>query len=180
MSRIGSDADLPEGDEGFYSRWSSRKHEERQQSTVEQDAATEPAEVEPPALTDKDMPALDSLDDSSDYSGFLSSEVSDELRQLALRKLFHAADFNLCDGLDDYNDDFTCFTKLDHVVSGLQQLGSGDEPRTSDVYGSEQLSESPSPEQSSPAEVEAERSAPSNSVAAEPDIEHSDDDEVLS
>ena len=72
---------------------------------------------ERPVLTDADMPDLDTLDENSDYSGFLSPGVSDRLRKLALRKLFSSAGFNIRDGLDDYDDDFTRFTPLGDMVT---------------------------------------------------------------
>lgn len=109
-------ADLAEDGEGFLSRWSRRKHEASDAS----EEVHEPAmaiEPEPPPLTDADMPPIDSLDEGSDYSGFFSPGVSEELRQLALRKLFRSAAFNLRDGLDDYDDDFTTFAKLGDIVT---------------------------------------------------------------
>ena len=63
------------------------------------------------------MPALESLDENSDYSGFLSSGVSESLRRRALRKLFSSAVFNIPDGLDDYDDDFTSFAALGDIVT---------------------------------------------------------------
>lgn len=111
--------------ESALSRWSRRKAE----VLAEKDAATaapEPAEaaasvlVEPeeePLLTDADMPDIDSLTEESDFSPFMSPGVSDELRNLALRKLFRAPVFNLRDGLDEYDDDFTTFEKLGGIVT---------------------------------------------------------------
>ncbi len=57
------------------------------------------------------------MNESSDYSGFLSPEVSDELRRLALRKLFHLPEFNIKDGLDDYDEDFRSFEVLKDVIT---------------------------------------------------------------
>ena len=79
-----------------------------------------PAAVEEKALTDEDMPSLDTLDENSDYSGFLSPGVSEALRRRALRKLFSSAVFNIPDGLDDYDyddDDFTSFAALGDIVT---------------------------------------------------------------
>ena len=76
-----------------------------------------PAAVEEKALTDEDMPPLDTLDEDSDYSGFLSPGVSEALRRRALRKLFSSAVFNVPDGLDDYDDDFTSFAALGDIVT---------------------------------------------------------------
>lgn len=100
-------------------RWSRRKVEARDLPT-EPAASTPPAEVTepepPPELTDTDMPPIESLTESSDVSGFFSKQVSAELRRQALRKVFHLAKFNIRDGLDDYDDDFTNFEKLGEDV----------------------------------------------------------------
>jgi hypothetical protein len=110
-------------DEDFLSRWSRRKidaGQEDENPVLPQEAgAAEPVEAdeEPVVLTDEDMPSLEALDDDADYSGFLSSGVSEQLRKQALRKLFHAAKFNICDGLDDYADDYTKFEPLGDVIT---------------------------------------------------------------
>ena len=107
------------GDEDFLSRWSRLKHTQR---TDNMEAAQE---EEPQALVeqdefapcDEDMPAIETLTEESDYTGFLSPNVSEELRSLALRKLFHSTAFNVCDGLDDYAEDFTSFAKLGNIIT---------------------------------------------------------------
>ncbi len=116
-------ADAPD----FVSRWSRLKHEARQAGdsaavadadhAVSADSAgpNEPASA--PQPTDADMPSLDSLTYDSDYSDFLSPGVSEQLRKLALRKLFHNDVFNIRDGLDEYDDDFTHFEKLGDIVT---------------------------------------------------------------
>lgn len=71
---------------------------------------------EPIPLTDDDMPAIESLSEESDYSQFLSSGVSDELRNLALRKLFNLPQFNIVDGLNDYDEDFSKMPALSQEV----------------------------------------------------------------
>ncbi|MEW8560741.1 MAG: DUF3306 domain-containing protein [Candidatus Thiodiazotropha sp.] len=96
----------------FYDRWSERKQASRQAPVEQQEAV-----VEDKLPGDEDMPPLESLDENADYSGFLSPRVSDGLRQLALRKLFQSAAFNVCDGLDDYAEDFTSFEKLGDVMT---------------------------------------------------------------
>ena len=113
--------------ESTLSRWSRRKLEAQQTTESETpevfEAATpettpndDPA-AEPPVLTDADMPDIESLTEDSDFSGFMSPGVSDELRNLALRKLFRAPVFNIRDGLDEYDDDFTTFEKLGDIVT---------------------------------------------------------------
>jgi len=113
-----------ERDEGFLSRWSRRKlesgeaepgHETTDRAPTRNDdtADQEPQRV----LTDEDMPPLEELGEESDYSAFFSTGVSEKLRQAALRKLFRGAKFNVCDGLDDYAEDYTKFIPRDDVVS---------------------------------------------------------------
>ena len=70
-----------------------------------------------PVLTDADMPALESLGDDDDYSGFMSTGVSEGLRNKALRRLFSSAQFNVLDGLNDYDDDFTNFEPLGDIIT---------------------------------------------------------------
>ena len=105
-------------DEAFLPRWSRRKQacDRHSDQTLIADPEDEPAPVSPP-LCDSDMPPVETLDEESDFRGFLSPEVSDELRRLALRKLFHAATFNVRDGLDDYDDDLTQFAKLGEIIT---------------------------------------------------------------
>ena len=116
--------------ESALSRWSRRKLEADQlapgtaelaspdvEASLAVPAAEEVDAVEKPALTDADMPDIESLDEDSDFSGFMSTGVSDELRNLALRKLFKAPAFNIRDGLDEYDEDYTYFEKLGDIVT---------------------------------------------------------------
>ena len=128
--------------ETFLQRWVKRKAEARSggPDPAEPSAATDsgevaPAEVpassgaietrapeesprrEPPERSDVDMPPLDSLDQDSDYSPFLSRGVSPELRQTALRQLFRQPKFNVETCLDDFQDDFLNFQPLGDIVT---------------------------------------------------------------
>ncbi|MCP4233207.1 MAG: DUF3306 domain-containing protein, partial [Aestuariibacter sp.] len=53
----------------------------------------------------------------SDFSKFMSSGVSDKLRNMALQKMFQTAEFNIRDGLDEYDEDYTSFEKLGDIVT---------------------------------------------------------------
>jgi len=119
-----------ESKESVLSRWSRRKLEADQlapaagesaspneEASLAMPAAEEVDAVEKPALTDADMPDIESLNEDSDFSGFMSAGVSDELRNLALRKLFKAPVFNIRDGLDEYDEDYTYFEKLGDIVT---------------------------------------------------------------
>ncbi|WP_028468916.1 DUF3306 domain-containing protein [Neptunomonas japonica] len=70
-----------------------------------------------PPLSDEDMPPLESLSEESDFSQFFSSGVSDELRNLALRRLFNLPQFNIRDGLNDYDEDFSKMPALAQEVA---------------------------------------------------------------
>jgi hypothetical protein len=74
-------------------------------------------EVQQPVLTDDDMEPVEELTEDSDFSKFMSPGVSDELRNLALRKMFHAPIFNIRDGLDEYDGDYTSFEKLGDIIT---------------------------------------------------------------
>ena len=127
-SRTAPAAPPSNDEEGFLSRWSRLKNAERSGvgEESEQDIAAPAAlsvddgateETESAPLTDADMPPLESLSGNSDVSGFLSKGVSEGLRRAALRKLFHSPKFNVCDGLDDYCEDFTNFPALGSTIT---------------------------------------------------------------
>jgi hypothetical protein len=59
------------------------------------------------------MPDVNSLDENSDFSQFMSTSVSEGLRKIALSRLFHGESYNVRDGLDEYDGDYTYFEKLD-------------------------------------------------------------------
>lgn len=114
--------------ESALSRWSRRKLEAERAADeagaaaeIDQAASGDGLEArvdsDAPPLTDADMPDVATLTADSDFSAFMSPGVSDELRNLALRKLFHAPVFNIRDGLDEYDDDFTSFEKLGDIVT---------------------------------------------------------------
>ncbi|MFV2005251.1 MAG: DUF3306 domain-containing protein, partial [Gammaproteobacteria bacterium] len=105
---------------GPLSNWAKRKQAVlREQEELEECGARKELDKaeQQVLLTDEDMPPIESLTADSDYTGFMSPEVSDDLRRLALRKLFHGAEFNICDGLDDYDGDYSSFAKLGSIVT---------------------------------------------------------------
>ena len=112
------------GDSGetFLTRWSRRKlgRGDPAQPVLANDGAdqrTDEETVAPGEVADAALPSLDVLDENSDYSAFLSPEVTGEVRKSALRKLFRSAKFNVTDGLDDYDDDFRTFAALGDVLT---------------------------------------------------------------
>ncbi len=117
-------------EEGFLGRWSRRKRDAARGAEPDEhdaarddrqpdrgDADREDAAGAERILSDQDMPDIDSIEDDTPVAEFLSPGVSDELRRKALRKLFHSPKFNVRDGLDDFDDDYTHFAKLGDIVT---------------------------------------------------------------
>ena len=135
---------MPENNEGFVSRWSRRKqqvasedsdqrkeHLESTENSIqipEEEINPEVLKAEKLAalnkLTDEDMPDVETLNEDSDFSGFMSTSVSEGLRNMALKKLFMGKSYNVCDGLDDYDGDYTVFDKMpaDMVTSDMKHM----------------------------------------------------------
>jgi hypothetical protein len=121
------ESELAESQGGFLRRWSRRKADarERDQREPAVDAELPPSEQVPATQdttpadepTDADMPPVESLDEQSDYRGFMSPKVSENLRRVALRKLFHLPMFNIRDGLDDYDEDFRNVEALGNIIT---------------------------------------------------------------
>ncbi|HSM30280.1 MAG TPA: DUF3306 domain-containing protein [Woeseiaceae bacterium] len=126
--------------EDFLARWSRRKAlsrkgeqlpeppedaDERAQDALQAEQEAVPV-VESPApeqVADAsgdeapELPPLETLDENSDYSAFLGKGVPPDLKQKALKKLFHSPKFNIRDGLDDYDWDFTNPEPLGDIIT---------------------------------------------------------------
>jgi len=119
----------PDGEE-FLDRWSRLKKaggasasgsdpgERPRQSAADASGATDhrPSK-EAEEETFPEVPPIDSLNEDSDYTVFLSSRVPEEVRTRALRRLFHLPQFNVTDGLDDYSESFRGLGPLGSVVT---------------------------------------------------------------
>jgi hypothetical protein len=79
--------------ENFLARWSRLKRE-----------APPEAEKEVPVPT---LPPTDTLTPESDFTGFMHPKVKEELRRIALKKLFSDPHFNLPDPFEAYSGDWT-------------------------------------------------------------------------
>ena len=87
-----------EDKEAFLSRWSRLK---REQAAEEQ---TPPVQAETPAPA---LPPVETLTSESDFTGFMNPKVKDELRRVALKKLFSDAHFNVPDPFEPFSGDWT-------------------------------------------------------------------------
>ena len=79
--------------EAFLSRWSRLK---REQPAEQKEEAPVPT-----------LPPVESLTPESEFSGFMHPKVKEELRRLALKKLFSDPHFNLPDPFEAYSGDWT-------------------------------------------------------------------------
>jgi len=133
-----ADATAESGEQdSFLARWSQRKAQARKDielpdaehepvgDTAEDPsdtAASEPVEQSADLLDSQadataELPPIESLGEDSDYSAFLSSDVSADVQRKALRKLFQSSKFNVRDGLDDYDLDFTNPEPLGDIIT---------------------------------------------------------------
>jgi hypothetical protein len=144
--------------EGFLTRWSRRKTLSRQgeelpepaeeadgehaaspvaqdPALIPEDSSSEPAAEAAgvPEETTPELPPLESLDEDSDYSAFLGDGVPADVKQKALHKLFHSPKFNIRDGLDDYDWDFTNPEPLGDIITAEMRYRDEDEEREEDT-----------------------------------------------
>ena len=147
-------------------------------------------EEQEPLLTDVDMPALDTLNSGSDYSAFFSKGVSKELRQQALRHLFSHAKFNIRDGLNDYDEDYTTFEPLgDTVTSDMRWHKARKEREEKERLEAEALAQQRQEEleqqqaegdlAESPGELEGEKPLEESADAEQNDALHEHDAEAV-
>jgi hypothetical protein len=129
--------------DGFLGRWSRRKLDAKEGRPLEPEPATEVPPLPPPAPEGRaqgqatvaaepaaqEIPPPPTLEDvkaltaESDFSRFVRADVSPDVKNAAVRKLFSDPHFNVMDGLDTYIDDYT---KSDPIPeSMLKQLAAG-------------------------------------------------------
>ena len=128
----------------FFSRWSQRKLDESTDKALEAEQPVEETSVtssEPASqtlssaeeLTPNDPTSIeptDALEESADtkesasetteelsMAQLLVSEASESVKKAALRKLFLSEEFNVRDGLDDYDDDYSNLKSLSEGVA---------------------------------------------------------------
>ncbi len=209
MSSRSSDNDPCES-KGFIGRWSERKRShaapdlaDGPDSVPDLGAVPDPDVVapelgsdqstattasttdEPPRLSDADMPPIESLDASSDVSDFFNRGVSAALRRAALRQIFKSPVYNVRDGLNDYDDDFTVFEPLgDTVTSDMKFHAARKErerlEREAELQAEEDESESASEVSGESSENETvavdDEHEPMNETRDEPSAESMDPD----
>ncbi|SDO30888.1 DUF3306 domain-containing protein [Vreelandella arcis] len=78
------------------------KHESETADDSEERASAPP----PPGSLDATLPDPETLEAGSDFSGYMVSGVSSTLRRRALKRLWATGNYNVRDGLDDYDLDY--------------------------------------------------------------------------
>lgn len=79
--------------------------------------AKEPERDPAPGSLDHTLPDPDTLDVGSDFSAFMLPGVSGALRRRALKRLWATGNYNVRDGLDDYDADYR--QQLKPMADGL-------------------------------------------------------------
>ena len=101
---------MSEDKEAFLSRWSRLKREQ----VVEE---KKPAETPAPSL-----PPVENLTSESDISDFMHPKVKDELRRLALKKLFSDPHFNTPDPFEPFSGEWNIADPIpQEMLAGLNQ-----------------------------------------------------------
>lgn len=113
---------------GFFSRWSRRKADVREGRPLDEPissplAASIPVSAradasvrtvsqseQPLEQAARPLPTMadaQQLTPESDFSGFMAKDVTPDVKNMAMKKLFTDPHFNVMDGMDVYIDDFT-------------------------------------------------------------------------
>ena len=126
MAGRGRDDEKP-----FLSRWSQRKRQAEEEARAAEAAAAREAEeaetaAAPEEIDPAQLPDIDSLDASADFTVFMREGVPKALKQRALRRLWQVdpAFKHIC-MLDDYNQDFTDAAMVVPNLKTIYQVGRG-------------------------------------------------------
>ena len=117
-------------EDGFLKRWSRQKRSAAELSAMDAEvpvvAETPRGDDPAPAIDPADLPDIESLTADSDFSVFMREGVPEELRRLALRKLWLSDPVlaNL-DGLNDYDEDFSLVGTVVEKVTTAYKAGRG-------------------------------------------------------
>lgn len=116
--------------ENFFSRWSRRKAEAKQEQQEEHKPAETPPPAEQPEAPPPTLQDVERLTYSDDLSPFFARQVDELIRRAAMKKLFADPHFNIMDGLDVYIEDYNKFepltpeivAKLNHAAALLNPI----------------------------------------------------------
>lgn len=119
---------MNEEDESVLKRWSRRKAEAREGVLPEEEARSDAASAEP-AEEPVDIEALpdpETMSAESDFSVFMRDGVPEDLRRVALRRLWRLDPVLAnVDGLVDYGEDFTDAGTVIEGMKTAYRVGKG-------------------------------------------------------
>ena len=104
-------------EEKFLSRWSRLKQEAREQPDQAEPVPPEAPSPADPRSRPPELPPVESLGAESDFRPFLHPSVDEDLRRLALKKLFADPRFNVIDAMDIDIDDYSKLEPLAPAVA---------------------------------------------------------------
>ncbi len=175
------------GGEAFLERWARRKEAQRQKPPAEPDSAAAEGPGEGEAGGDaeaplrvEDLPDIETLDESSDFTVFLKEGVPQSLRRRALRKLYRLNPiFANLDGLAEYDEDYHTVIDLPGGVKTLFQAGKGmvqpeaetPQEAAEDVSASAETAEPADEEVAPEAEPEVAASLPEDAAEPLPEVQ---------
>ena len=180
---------MAESDDPFLTRWSRRKRTAKDDAESPAAPPAEDAVPEDAAHPDEaeivaQLPDIDSLEESSDFTVFLKEGVPEALRRKALRKLWRLNPvFANLDGLNDYDEDYTLATSALTAVKTIYKVGKGmisdedEEPKPSapetpetpsPVAGSQEPTTDEKPEVEPPTSGEADQDTADQDTAESP------------
>lgn len=103
-----------EHEQGFLSRWSQRK---REQDTQDLQSELSGKETEKVAESEHEVASQATTETEQDRPVWQRDDVDEDTKKAALRALFRKPEFNIRDGLNEYDDDFTKFASLGDIVT---------------------------------------------------------------
>lgn len=102
---------------GFLSRWSRRKQQHDMQKDSDAEAELPVSETNTEQQNEPESEAQSQQAEARPLPIWQQEGVDAETKKAALRKLFHKPEFNVRDGLNEYDDDFTQFASLGNIVT---------------------------------------------------------------
>ena len=107
---------------------------EAEQAAREEEEAEEDRELTPEEEDAvKDLPPIDSLNKDADFKPFFAENVPEFLKRQAYKVLWRSNPFfNLRDGLDDYDEDFSLAKLVGNVISEAKGASKSGQDRADD------------------------------------------------
>lgn len=119
---------MSDADKSRLGRWSRLKQQKKADAALAEtqvagltegpDVGQGTGPAEAPVEPVVDLPPVESLGKDSDYTPFLQEGVPEDLAKAALRRMWRSDPaFNIRDGLDDYDEDFSLARLVGNMIS---------------------------------------------------------------